>query len=357
MSGTLSMATRLLADEHGLSPEEIQRTHAGKDGALVLETRGPRWFRFEDDALAELDPARDRKLSLAGALPPADTPSRGEPGLELVSWRPGRRLVLRRSHDAGDRLVKGFRSARWEVAAAAVERVGSALEAGEGFLVPRIVEKNADLAAYEADWIPLERLTVAATSSDAFGRVGRALRDLQARVPTNGLETHGRVEELAVLDRAARRARAALGELPAGWKAARLRVEAVLPPDGEPVAVHRDLHDGQILAGEGRVALIDLDGLAAGPPLLDVANLTAHLELRALQGQEGADGHAAEVCGRALLAAVEARDGEELSVLRSYQATTFLRLALLYALRPRWAPLVPLLIRYADRCLDELALA
>ena len=135
-------------------------------------------------------------------------------------------------------------------------------------------------------------------------------------------------------------------------------MEAARPYDEPVVAVHRDLHDGQLLAGEGLVALLDLDGLAAGAPMLDAANLSAHFELRVLQGLGGADAHGAEVCGRALFEGFAVADTEGLhAALRFYQATTFLRLALLYALRPRWAHLARPLVHYAERCLDELALA
>ncbi len=39
--------------------------------------------------------------------------------------------------------------------------------------------------------------------------------------------------------------------------------------------------------------------------------------------------------------------------LRLYQASTFLRLALLYSIRPRWAQLTPTLLAYARRSLED----
>jgi aminoglycoside phosphotransferase (APT) family kinase protein len=46
--------------------------------------------------------------------------------------------------------------------------------------------------------------------------------------------------------------------------------------------VHRDLDEEQVLVDE-RVALIDLDDAAIGPPELDLGNLLAHVELLELR--------------------------------------------------------------------------
>ncbi len=68
----------------------------------------------------------------------------------------------------------------------------------------------------------------------------------------------------------------------------------------------------------------------------------AHLSLRSLQEIPGADEAAIVACGRALLEGVAREDERGFwKRLRFYQTTTFLRLALVYSVRPRWRHLPP----------------
>ncbi|MGH2949349.1 MAG: phosphotransferase family protein, partial [Solirubrobacteraceae bacterium] len=105
-------------------------------------------------------------------------------------------------------------------------------------------------------------------------------------------------------------------------------------PAAEPAPLHRDLHDKQVLVDpHGGVGLLDFDTLATGDPALDVGNLLAHLDLRALQGRCTPDdaGRAAA----AFLAGYEAgADLEERAAV--FAAATRVRLACVYALRPAW---------------------
>jgi hypothetical protein len=104
--------------------------------------------------------------------------------------------------------------------------------------------------------------------------------------------------------------------------------------------IHRDLHDKQILVGDdGTVSLIGLDGLSAGDPALDLANLAAHFELRALQS--GAPG-----AGAAARAALLDGYGASIALRRRaevYERAALVRLACVYAFRPRWARVAVLL--------------
>ncbi|MFC3299331.1 Phosphotransferase enzyme family [Arthrobacter agilis] len=105
-----------------------------------------------------------------------------------------------------------------------------------------------------------------------------------------------------------------------------------------PVLSHRDLHDKQVLlstgsTGEGGLGLIDCDTLALAEPALDLANLLVHLAFREAQGLLSAEGRAV---GETAIRGV----AEELSVpedrLDAYSGSTKLRLACVYAFRPRW---------------------
>lgn len=106
-----------------------------------------------------------------------------------------------------------------------------------------------------------------------------------------------------------------------------------LPSTSERVLLHRDLHDKQVLVDEaGEVGVLDFDLLAAGDPALDLGNLLAHLDLRAAQGLvvDAAPLRAAVLAGYGPSGAV-------LSRLPAYERATRLRLAAVYAFRPRWA--------------------
>ncbi len=349
----LEQACELLLARHGLDADAIVRGHASGAGVLDLEVEqgaGRRWFRFHGGKLVELFPEQDQALPLAGILG-GEGGSGG--GLTLLAWRPGRRIALRRDGDDGPCLVKGYRRSKAPRAIAALQRVG---EEPAGFHFPRLLGTCDERAAYRATWLSGSMPVVHTSGAEAFARIGEALGVFQAKVRTHGLAEHTALDELELLDRAALRAESLAMQPPDAWHAARARVAMVAPRHETLVAVHRDLHDGQLLVDGDDLGLLDLDGLAAGSPLLDVANLSAHLELRALQGLDGADAHGAEACARSLLSANHTGDDvEQLEHLRFYQATTFLRLSLLYALRPRWAHLSDTLLRYAERCLDELA--
>jgi aminoglycoside phosphotransferase len=118
-------------------------------------------------------------------------------------------------------------------------------------------------------------------------------------------------------------------------RARRVLGELAALPEVAPALIHRDLHDKQILiAGGGAVALIDLDTLSAGDPAIDLANLTAHFDLRARQSGAGA---ATAAALRASLLAAYGAPRAWTRRLEIYERAALLRLACVYAFRPRWA--------------------
>jgi thiamine kinase-like enzyme len=113
------------------------------------------------------------------------------------------------------------------------------------------------------------------------------------------------------------------------------------------VPVHRDFYDKQVLVTPGGITVIDFDTASASYPELDVANFVAHLWLRSLQGYVQVD-RAAEY---ALSFVASYLDGGTLDGAR-YRltlATTWLRLAAVYAMRPLWHQLSPALVEVAAR--------
>lgn len=107
---------------------------------------------------------------------------------------------------------------------------------------------------------------------------------------------------------------------------------------GRPVTEvpsHRDLHDKQVLWDGRTPGLLDLDTAARAEAALDVGNLLAHLELRALAGT--LDAEAARAAAGYLRDAVEhlPTTPERTEV---YTRSARLRLACVYAFRPTAGP-------------------
>jgi Ser/Thr protein kinase RdoA (MazF antagonist) len=166
---------------------------------------------------------------------------------------------------------------------------------------------------------------------------GAALRRFHARKPSRpDGEGHGPRAEAEVLE-------AWLERLAPYDRALHARVEraarpileelAALPPVS-PAILHRDLHDKQVFVDDaGRVGLIDLDTLTHGDPGIDVANLLAHVDLRSRQ-----TGIAHDRVRAALLDGYDPPPSWD-ARLRACEQAVRLRLACVYAFRPRWAGL------------------
>lgn len=351
MPAPIPHALSALQQAFRIPARRVVRADANADGTVWMEVRMgglSRWFR-KNGVLSEAFPADDAALPLCGLLPWRAG------SVDVISWRPGRRITvsLRDSRESPF-VLKGLRSKRVERTYDAYSRVHDALHGTDGFVVPH-VELDEDRSALLMQRLPLDPVRLSPSAEPIFFQVGTCLARFQREVPIDGLDRHEFHDELQVLERLAERHTVGMGVLPADWHAvyASLR-ELELPARGRRVATHRDLHDGQILHDGERVALLDFDLLCSASPLLDVANLSAHLMLRSLQGARGFSQHSAEGCGRALLMGFSIEpSGPDYHELRAYQASTFLRLALVYSLRPQWQGLSEPLLRYAQRCSIE----
>ena len=88
--------------------------------------------------------------------------------------------------------------------------------------------------------------------------------------------------------------------------------ELVAADDGAAVPVHGDLHDAQLLVGDGRITgLLDVDGHGLGRRTDDLGTFLAHLAVRGEQstahGQRLADGFEARHAARAIRTAAAVR--------------------------------------------------
>lgn len=195
---------------------------------------------------------------------------------------------------------------------------------------PRLIGNDLDLGRLTTAALPgrpLHELLDSPAAVPACRALGAALAALHAAPVPAGTPVHDAAAEAAVLHRWTEQARC-WGAVDVDDTAATRMLLA--GPASEPVLLHRDLHDRQVLvADDGTVGLLDFDLLAAGEPALDLANLVSHLELRERQGllPDAAPMRDAVLEGYQPSAAVLAR-------LPAYAAATRLRLAAVYSFRP-----------------------
>lgn len=343
----------------------LRRAWPRRPGHLLLEYRDRdssvvgQWFADSDrlravaEETAKVSPDAVRCHTDAGVLLqhrgadrrlPALTDVVADGAATLVVHRPERRAVVRRTRWSATTYVK-------------VVRPGRALP---GIVeLPRVRVPTVLAAAPHRGMVEHRELTGRSLhellgdagpddgSTDtvlrAFGAAGRTIRALHESAPPAGIPIHGADREVAVtagwvnqalaygvLDMSDRtRAAEALHAL--GADLGRRASPSTL------TLIHRDLHDKQILVVDGGDAgLLDLDTLALGDPALDVANLLVHLELRMLQGHCGSA--IAGVAGDAFLDGYRP-DRDLRGRIDAYAWATRLRLACLYAFRPRWRDL------------------
>lgn len=173
-------------------------------------------------------------------------------------------------------------------------------------------------------------------------QIGQALKALQTSEAGTNLQSHSHRDEADVLVQWAASVEAYQPELAALVQQPLARVvAALLASDQDWVIAHRDLHDKQILLlPEQPPGLIDFDTIAMAHPALDLANLLAHLELRQLQGYAGA----API--GAIAAALVAGYGDlpPGGALQAYLDSARLRLACVYAFRPRWHGIIATIV-------------
>ncbi len=262
-------------------------------------------------------------------------------GDRLIAHRPGRRAVFR-----PDRPQAAFtKVTRRRRAADAVDRHRAVESVAAGLRI-------ADVLDHGKDWIQFSVLTGRtlldlgkdATVSDAelagaWHALGRGLASLHAATPGHAsslTHTHDANAE-ADTTRSWLAPVMHWGALPQVSEREIERALASLAgePATAPGLLHRDLHDQQVLidGDHGSAGLLDLDTAAWGEPALDVANVLAHLDLRVRQ--DALTPWRAHAARSAFLGALAPKAATRARV-PAYRRATQLRLAAVYALRPRW---------------------
>ena len=340
-------------EERNLSETHLKRIAVERDGTLHVEADGsglPRWFSYEGSTLQELWPHDDKSIPLLAKGFVSDSAL----GQVVISYRPGRRIVLGLADSGGERIVKGYKRQKCQQAAGCHAIAVSACQGG-GFKVPRLVEYAED-----ADYLVMTRQAGSSPettieSKHIWAEIGSHLRQFQLSCGEDSLLEFSSRDELEVLDERARRFLLCAPRLPANWQRGRDLLEDLMQdlPAASFGLAHRDLHDGQFLVDGEVISLLDFDLLCKADVALDAGNLLAHLVLRELQTANNRGANAASVCSDAFLEGLARyREPGFNQRMLYYQATSFYRLALLYALRPRWAHLTDTLISRGSQCIN-----
>lgn len=208
-------------------------------------------------------------------------------GVEATRYRAGLgatlRLTVRAGGGAGRSRERRFyvkvyrREESGELAHRALLELAG--RAGEGFSVAGPVAYGAGLRTLvqeEAPGIPLRHLLVREDGTRAIRRCAQALAAFHLGPPPVSFPRFGLEDEIAVLRRVKRTLSWARPDLDA-------RICSTLDAamcglqEGSPAPAHGDLKPEHILIDGERVFFVDLDNFCRADPLLDVANLLAHL--------------------------------------------------------------------------------
>ena len=336
-----------------LNAGQVRRVAVASQGTLhieIHESEKSRFFVYEANELSELLAEKESKIPLAAKLHEIDFAT----DHVIISYRPGRRIVLGPVREDHGVILKGYKKHK---AAQAAKNYAVALSACEqgGFDIPQLLQYQT-----QGDYLVMSKrmgqAPVIATDAVAtWAGIGSCLQRFQRAHGIDGLQEFSCRDELIVLDERARRFSLCTPGLPENWEAGRKRLENLainLPPAVIGLA-HRDLHDGQFIVAGKTISLLDFDLICRAGVALDAGNLLAHMKLRVLQERQGRGVSALVDCSKAFLSGLGRQDepGFE-DHLYFYQASTFYRLALLYALRPRWSHLTDSLIAEGNRCID-----
>ena len=283
---------------------------------------------------------------------------------EVLGYRLEKRCVIRytlaSSNSDKDQtrvIVKLFRPSRLHKALDSMkilEKGGFHLGTGDGLSIPEIYGSDEESGAIFMESAPgsslhnLLKNIILKDGCIAAAKLLRKLRSLDAK----NLKVYMILDELGNI----RRNIELIGHMFPEFKdqfdkTFDALTEAQIEETENKMIAHRDFYDKQVLYSENRTTLIDCDNIAIADPALDYGNFVAHLELRKLQHPEAEDN--IEKGRKAFMENYEIPD--EGFIARSYwwTAATFLRLAALYALRPRWRSLAPGILDKAVATLNK----
>ncbi len=328
--------------------ERFERLDVARDGTIlgrIADAEGsagtPLWCAWQGEAWNELRLEQDLELPFSSTWL-----AHAQAGAQLLAWRPGRRAVARlvaREQKSSSVVVKAFRRKGLEAKLARQREVWDHVRRA-GVTVPDWIGAHTDDALVMFQDLGQTRPRLRAADDALFHDLGTCVAAWQARPAPPAVPTHSASDELQAIDALAHKVLAIRGALPEHFQPLRdeLGSKVLAQAAGPQVLTHRDLHDGQLLSFAGRLAILDFDLACCADAALDLANLSAHLELRALQGVCTVD--MAQALQAALLAGYGDGGAQFSKRLDLWRRATYLRLALVHALRPPWSALVPILL-------------
>ena len=175
--------------------------------------------------------------------------------------------------------------------------------------------------------------------ADGCGQAAQALKKLH-RTRITDLPHYGTDDEIELLRSITARCADIYPQLEERLKQSLRLIEQTKPVNAteEPVVIHRDFYDKQVIIDEQRTTLLDIDTMSLGDAALDVGNFLAHLQFRGKQMPEHADslkdGH------RSFVETYNSQPSPFWKRASWWQTATLLRLYCLYCLRPPWHDLM-----------------
>lgn len=346
-----------LADEAARMAHRTEEQHAGLRAFALAPHEQLLLIAFPiDRAMHDLRrlvrASKVRSLLAASsplALPSGLRFSKSRSSFELVRYKPERRAVVQWRigciDDTGNRHV---RTSVWlrSHADAVVSRatIAAHAAAAAGIACPRPLGSPHKQLAIESH---VDGLPLAVGDGDAIEAAARTLARLHAVPTVLGLPTHGAVQELDLVLRAADDLSRLLPNLASRALQLAERLAATVPAWTGAAFAHGDLHTGQFLRlPSGEAALCDLDRACIAPPARDLASLQAHCLL------QGGSDHGPSA--GAFLAAYAAA-GRRPSATESqwWLAAALLRIAMapFRALQPDWPTATTRLLQLAEGAL------
>ena len=345
----------------------VRRAWPAGDGRIAWEAMLPdygiRVGYIDDHGVKVLDADRDPKLpGLAGVL---------AEGGRLVSHRPGKRAVVRLPDGS---FAKCVRDGKASGVLAGQRRAAGFLP---GFALPQVLRSDSSTVVlgvvpgvelHEPAGLGAGWSRAWTESLDAWAQAG-SHQSPMVRLPS--MPIHDAAAEVEVLQTWRERARPVLESAESARTQSQVQTQSLFQTqpllsevdeliaevtaeldDGAASArersiglIHRDLHDKQIMwdpiAGPG---LLDVDTACLGERALDLGNLRAHARWRTEQGLWTPAEAAAVINEIARVASVAGIEPGRVSV---FERATLIRLACVYAFRPRWSDRIGWLLETA----------
>lgn len=348
----LQLAFRKLKNVN-LGVDLVRRVAIERAGAIHIEVHQAdkqRFFLYDDNQFQELQVGQDAKIPLVKNLKDRGFAS----AHTIISYRPGRRIVLDCTGGTQAGIIKAYKKRKTALAAEKYKLVQAACASG-GFDIPDLIQTNTN-----DEYLLIEKRVGCAPVIDTdavetWSQIGACLRRFQQSGIGDDLQAFNHLEELEVLNERARRLLLCTPALPNGWLEGRQRLQeaTMYLPSAKTGLAHRDLHDRQFIVSDETISLLDFDLVCLADVALDAANLLVHMKLRILQAGHDDEETALRACSDAFISGLDRQDEPGfVSRLYFYQGSTYYRLALLYAIRPRWAHLTDRLIAEGNACMS-----